>query len=149
MAGCKSGREPSAETEGDGTLILDFPDPRTERKLIPIVKGTQSVTFCWGSPSRFIHSHSLECALLEAGCPVCSIPESLAYSKRLLLTPQLQAPRVVGQDKVFMMSWDHSVPGTFVNLWCSPLSPPLSRVHLIMIMETRIYSVLPECQTST
>ena len=105
--------------------------------------------FCWGSPSRFIYSHSLECALLEAGCPVCSIPESLAHSKRLLLTPQLQAPRVVGQDKVLMMSWDHSVPGTFANLGCSALSPPLSRVHLIMIMETRIYSVLPECQTST
>ena len=64
------------------------------------------MTFCYGSPSRFTHSDSPGSAPLEAGCPMSSISESLAHSKRLVPTLSSKPQESWGRTK---SSW---CPGT-------------------------------------
>lgn len=46
---------------------LGLPRSRTVRKEIPVVKATQSVVFCYGRPSRFVHCSTHYTGDLQSG----------------------------------------------------------------------------------
>ena len=120
LGGCLQSRKRAlARNRRDYHLDLGPASPQNCEKII-FRCLRHPVTFCYGSPSRFTHSHSPGCAPLEAGCPMSSVSESLAHSKRLVPTLSSKPQERWGRTK---SSW---CPGTTV-------SPEMSEVAEIWV----------------
>ena len=76
-------------------LDLALPASRSVRKLISVVKATQSVVFCYGSPSKLIYLGYISWLSQWVGIYSLGIHPTPSYSSRTVLTYFATLPNTV------------------------------------------------------